>query len=236
MKTPARIQTRRQRHTLAIDIGGTHVKLRVSNRSTVHVFDSSKAMTPVQMMRTVRNVTKAWSFDCVSLGYPGIVVDGRIVAEPLNLGAGWTTFNFEAAFKRPVRIMNDAVMQAIGAYQGGRILFLGFGTALGAVAILDSKIYPMELAYVPFNKRVSAQAFVGDEALHRLGAARWSKNVLALIKHLSRLLDLHHVIIGGGNAARLKRLPRNASAASSAVAFDGGFRVWRGNRARPPAC
>jgi polyphosphate glucokinase len=177
---------RRQRHIFTVDIGGTHVKFHVSNRRGVQTFDSSTSMTPPQMMRRIRLITKDWRFDCVSLGFPGLVVDGRIVAEPANLGAGWVGYNFQAAFGHPTRIMNDAVMQAIGSYEGGRMLFLGFGTALGAVAILDSKVHPMELAHLPFSKRGLIQAYVGGDALKRLGRTRWSKNALNVVKHLSR--------------------------------------------------
>jgi polyphosphate glucokinase len=218
---------RRRRHILTVDIGGTNVKFRVSNRRAVQTFASSPTMTPSQMMRRIRLLTKDWRFDRVSLGFPGMVIDGRIVTEPANLGRGWVDFNFRAAFDCPVRIMNDAVMQATGGYEGGRMLFLGFGTALGAVAILDSKVHPMELAHLPFSKRGLIQSYVGADALKRLGRTRWSKNALKVIKHLSRLLDVRYVIVGGGNAERLGSTPRYVRIASHDLAFIGGFRAWR---------
>jgi polyphosphate glucokinase len=221
------VKRRRQRHILTVDVGGTSVKFRLSNRRTVQSFASSTTMTPRQMMRRIAAATKEWHFDRVTLGFPGMVIDGRIVTEPANLGRGWVHFDFEAAFGRPTRIMNDAVMQAIGAYDGGRMLFLGFGTALGAVAILDAKLHPMELAHLPFSNRGLIQSYVGDDALKRLGRTRWSRNALKVIKHLSGLLDAHYVIVGGGNSERLTSLPRNVRTARHDLAFVGGFRAWR---------
>ena len=221
------MKVRRQRHTLIVDIGGTHVKFRLSNRRVIEAFDSCRSMTPKQLLRRLTQITRTWRYDRVSLGFPGIVIDGRIVAEPENLGPGWIGFDFEAAFGRPTRIINDAVMQAIGGYAKGRMLFLGFGTALGAVAILDSKIYPMEFAHLPFGKRGLVQSSVGDAALKRLGRTQWSKNALKIIDHLSRLLDAHDVLIGGGNSAHLLRRPHNVRIAPKDLAFIGGIRIWK---------
>lgn len=221
------MKLRRQRHILSVDIGGTNVKFRISNRRAIRTFASSATMTPSQMVRRIDRMTKDWRFDCVSLGFPGMVIDGRIVTEPVNLGRGWVDYDFQAAFGGPTRIMNDAVMQAIGAYKKGRMLFLGFGTALGAVAILDSKVYAMELGHLPFSKRGLIQSYVGDDALKRLGRTRWEKNALKVIRHLSRLLDAQYVIVGGGNSTRLRLTPRNVRIAPSDLAFAGGFRAWR---------
>jgi polyphosphate glucokinase len=216
-----------RRHVLAIDIGGTHVKLRVSNRPAVHQFDSSPTMTPREMLGQIGKLAKDWTFDRVALGFPGMVVDGRIVSEPVNLGAGWVGFDFAKRIDRPVRIVNDAVMQALGGYEGGRMLFLGFGTALGAVAILDGRIHPMELAHLPFSKRGSIQHYVGGEALERLGPKRWAGNAKTIMRHFSDLLDVHYLVVGGGNACRLGSLPKNARLGDNGLAFIGGFRVWR---------
>ena len=221
------MKRRPSRHILIIDIGGTHVKFRASNRRAVAVFDSSNQMTPRQMLRSIRRMTRDWRYERVSLGFPGLVIDGRIVAEPANLGHGWVGFDFEAGFGCSTRIMNDAVMQAMGGYEGGRMLFLGFGTALGAVAILDSKVHPMELAHLPFSKRGLVQSFVGDDALKRLGRARWSRNALKIIKHLSHLMEVRYVIVGGGNAEHLHSLPRNVRIAPHDLAFIGGIRLWK---------
>ena len=214
-------------HTLAIDVGGTHVKLRVSNRRAVEQFDSAPTVTPREVVKEVRERTKNWQYDRVALGFPGMVIDGRIVSEPANLGHGWVGFDFARAFKRPVLVLNDAVMQALGSYAGGRMLFLGFGTGLGAVAILNGRVYPMELAHLPFSKRGLVQQYVGVEALRRLGRKRWSLNAKAVMRHLQAVLDVHYIVVGGGNACRLGRLPRNVRLGDNELAFTGGFRAWR---------
>jgi polyphosphate glucokinase len=217
---------RQRRHILAIDIGGTHVKLRVSNRRAIRQFDSSPTMTPRRMLGQIRGLVTDWRFERVALGFPGVVVDGRIVSEPANLGHGWVGFDFAKSLDRPVRIINDAVMQALGSYAGGRMLFLGFGTALGAVAILDGRIHPMELAHLPFTKGGLLQHYVGGEALRRLGRKRWSVNAKTIMRHLGDILDVHYLVVGGGNACRLGPLPRNARLGDNGLAFTGGFRSW----------
>jgi polyphosphate glucokinase len=221
------MKSRRLRHTLIIDIGGTHVKFRLSNRRVIEAFDSSPSMTPQKLLRRLQPITRNWRFDRVSLGFPGIVIDGRIVAEPENLGPGWIGFDFQAAFGCPTRLINDAVMQAIGGYVKGRMLFLGFGTALGAVAILDGKVFPMEFAHLPFGKRGLVQSSVGDDALKRLGRTQWSKNALKIIHHLTRLLDVHDVLIGGGNCDHLRPKPHDVRIAPQDLAFIGGTRIWK---------
>jgi len=221
------MKAHQSRHILAIDIGGTHVKLRVSNRHSVQQFDSSPTMTPVELLARIRRLVKDWTFDRVALGFPGMVVDGRIVSEPVNLGSGWVGFDFAKRLDRPVRVMNDAVMQALGGYAGGRMLFLGFGTALGAVAILEGRIHPMELAHLPFSKRGSIQHYVGGEALQRLGPQRWSKNAKTIMRHFSDILDVHYLVVSGGNACRIRALPRNVRLGDNGLAFIGGFRAWR---------
>lgn len=163
------------------------------------------------------------------MGFPGMVIDGRIVCEPANLSQGWIGFDFAKAFRRPTRIMNDAVMQALGSYTGGRMLFLGFGTGLGAVLIANSKIYPMELAHLPFTKRGLIQNYVGDEARRRLGRKRWSTNAKNMIKQLGRTLNVDSVVVGGGNASRLGRLPRSVRRGDDDLPFIGGLRLWQGN-------
>lgn len=217
-----------RRHILAIDVGGSHVKLRVSNRRAVRVFASSRSLTAAQMVDKARTLVHDWSYHRVTLGFPGMVVDGRIVCEPANLGLGWLGFDFTKAFHRPVRILNDAVMQALGHYSGGRMLFLGFGTALGAVLISDSKIHPMEIAHLPFTKRGLIQNYVGDDARRRLGRKRWSANAKQLIKQLGQALDVPDIVAGGGNAIRLAGLPHNVRVGDANLAFVGGFRAWRG--------
>jgi predicted NBD/HSP70 family sugar kinase len=222
--------TQQSRHILAIDIGGGHVKFRVSNRRAVEQFSSGAGMSARDMVEQVRKRVGRWDFDCVTLGFPGMVVDGCIVCEPMNLGHGWVGFDFSKAFGRPTRIMNDAAMQALGSYTGGRMLFLGFGTGLGAVLIADSRIFPMELAHLPFSKRGLIQNYVGDEARRRLGRARWAANAKSIIRQLSDALDVQSVVVGGGNAPRLGRLPRHVKQGDNKLAFVGGFRAWRDHR------
>jgi predicted NBD/HSP70 family sugar kinase len=218
-----------RRHILVIDIGGGHVKFCVSNRHTAEQFVSGPGMSPAHMVGKVLAATRAWHYSHVTIGFPGMIIDGRIVCEPANLGHGWVAFDFAKAFGRPARLMNDAAMQALGSYAGGRMLFLGFGTGLGAVLIADSAIHPMELAHLPFSKRGLIQNFVGDDARRRLGTSRWSKHAKVMIKQLSRALDADSIVIGGGNATRLKRLPRHATRGGNELAFVGGIRAWRGN-------
>ena len=179
------------------------------------------------MIRRIRKHAKRWGYKYVTVGFPGMVVDGCIVCEPVNLGHGWVGFDFAKAFGRPTRIMNDAAMQALGSYSGGRMLFLGFGTGLGAVLIANSKIYAMEIAHLPFTKRGLIQNYVGDDARRRLGRTRWSSNAKKLIKHLSRALDARTVVVGGGNAELLAGLPRSVQRGDNSLAFKGGIRIWR---------
>lgn len=220
---------RQSQHTLVIDIGGGHVKFRVSNRRSISQFASGPSLTPRRMVQEVLRQAQEWGYARVTIGFPGMVVDGRIVCEPANLGQGWIGFNFAKAFRRPTRITNDAVMQALGAYRGGRMLFLGFGTGLGAVLIANSKVYPMELAHLPFTKRGSIQSYVGDEARRRLGCKRWSVNVKKMIKQLRRAVNVDSTVVGGGNAGRLGKLPRSVRRGDNDLPFRGGIRLWQGD-------
>lgn len=215
------------KHILIIDVGGGHVKFRLSNRQRIEQFPSGSGLTARRMIQEVLVRTRGWHYNFVTIGFPGMVVDGRIVCEPVNLGHGWVGLNFAKAFKRPTRIMNDAAMQALGSYAGGRTLFLGFGTGLGAVLIANSTIFPMELAHLPLTKRGLIQNYVGDDARRRLGRTRWSINAKNLIKQLSRALEVQSVVVGGGNACRLGRLPPSVRRGHNDLAFVGGVRVWR---------
>ncbi len=186
--------------TLVIDIGGGHVKFRVSHRRAIEQFTSGPVMTARQAVKQVLKRTRDWRYDRVTIGFPGIVIDACIVCEPANLGHGWVGFDSAKAFGCPVRIMNDAAMQALGGYTGGRMLFLGFGTALGSVLIADSTIYPIELSHLPFTKRGLIQNNVGDEARRRLGNKRWSTSAKRIISELRGALHAQVVMVGGGNA------------------------------------
>ena len=215
------------RRILAIDVGGSHVKTRVFGRREMRQFDSGPHLTPRKMVDQVHELTGDWKYDAVSIGYPGVVMHGKVIAEPHNLGPGWVGFDFRKAFGRPIRIMNDAAMQALGSYEGGRMLFLGLGTGLGSAMIVDNIVAPMELAHLPFKKGRTYEDYVGDRGLRRLGVKKWRRNVKEIVERLSTALEADYVVIGGGNARKLKRLPKNARLGNNDFAFIGGFRVWR---------
>ncbi len=215
-----------QRRVLAIDVGGSHVKMRVSGRREEREFESGPTLTPRQMVAHIRELTGDWQFDAVSIGYPGVVVHGKIVTEPYNLGRGWVGFDFRKAFGRPTLLMNDAAMQAIGSYEGGRMLFLGLGTGLGSALIVDGTVAPMELAHLPYKGGRSYEECVGDRGRRRLGPKKWRRTVAAVVEQLSKALEADYVVLGGGNARKLKKLPKNARLGNNEFAFLGGFRVW----------
>ena len=215
------------RRVLAIDIGGSHVKMRVFGRRELRQFESGPKLTPRQMVAHVHELTGDWTYDAVSIGYPGVVVLGKVVAEPHNLAPGWVGFDFRKAFGRPTRVMNDAAMQALGSYEGGRMLFLGLGTGLGSAMIVDGVVAPMEIAHLPYQKGRTYEEWVGERGRKRLGGKRWRRIVGDVVTQLSAVLEADYVVIGGGNARKLKRLPKNARLGSNDFAFLGGFRVWR---------
>ena len=228
------MKPKRHKRVLAIDVGGSHVKMRVFGRSEMRQFDSGPTLTPRQMVARVHEVTGDWTYDAVSIGYPGIVRHGKLVAEPHNLGKGWVGFDFRKAFGRPTHIINDAAMQAVGSYEGGRMLFLGLGTGLGSAMIVDGVVAPMELAHLPYKKGRSYEEWVGESALKRLGGKKWSRIVDEVVTKLSSALEADYVVLGGGNARKLKRLPKNARLGSNDFAFLGGFRIWH-HAATPPS-
>ena len=215
------------KRVLAIDIGGSHVKTRVFGRREVRQFESGPDLTPRRMVARVHELTGDWTYDAVSIGYPGVVLHGKIVAEPYNLGRGWVGFDFRKAFGRPTRVMNDAAMQAVGSYEGGRMLFLGLGTGLGSAMIVDGVVAPMELAHLPYKNGRTYEDYVGERGRKRLGGKKWRRTVNEVVIQLCTLLEADYVVIGGGNARKLKRLPKNARLGSNDFAFLGGFRVWR---------
>jgi polyphosphate glucokinase len=223
------------RRVLVIDVGGSHVKARVFGRREVRQFDSGPDLTPRKMVARVHELTGDWSYDAVSIGYPGMVLHGRVVAEPHNLAPGWVGFDFRKAFGRPTHILNDAAMQAIGSYEGGRMLFLGLGTGLGSAMIVDGIVAPMELAHLPFKKGRSYEEYVGERGMKRLGGKKWRHAVKEVVEQLSSVLEADYIVIGGGNARKLKRLPKNARLGSNDFAFIGGFRVWHDAADAPSA-
>jgi polyphosphate glucokinase len=221
------MKSTQHRRVLAVDIGGSHVKMRLFGRREMRQFESGPKMTPRQMAKRVHAMTGDWTYDAVSVGYPGVVVLGKVVAEPHNLGPGWVGFDFRKAFGRPTRVMNDAAMQALGSYEGGRMLFLGLGTGLGSAMIVDGIVAPMEIAHLAYKKGRTYEEWVGERGLKRLGVRKWRRVVGKVVTQLSTVLEADYVVIGGGNARKLKRLPKNARLGSNDFAFLGGFRVWR---------
>ena len=216
---------------LVIDVGGTHVKILATGQKQHRQFDSGPTMTPGKMVEQVRQLAADWTYDVVTIGYPAPVVHHRPFAEPFNLAPSWMTFNFRAAFRRPVKIINDAAMQALGSYRGGRMLFLGLGTGLGSAMIAHGELEPMELAHLPYRKK-TYEDYVGLRGLKKHGKKKWRKYVADVVRRLSAALKPDEVVLGGGNVKRMKTLPPGCRAGDNANAFIGGFRLWReaGNR------
>jgi polyphosphate glucokinase len=214
------------RRILVLDVGGSHVKLRVGDRGTPKKFETGPTMSAAEMTKAVRKLVDLDDYDAVSIGYPGMVVRGRIAAEPFNLGKGWLGFDFEKALEKPVRIINDASMQAVGSYAGGRMLFLGLGTGMGATLILDGVVEPMEFGHLPYKNGRSYEQYVGQHGLERLGKRKWRKEVEAVVAQLSHALEVDYTVLGGGNVRLLKKLPKGARAGANSNAMTGGRLIW----------
>jgi polyphosphate glucokinase len=214
--------------TLVIDVGGTHVKILATGEREHRQADSGPNMTARQMVSAVKRLARGWSYDYVSIGFPGPVVHGHPVAEPRNLGGGWTGFDFRRAFGHPVKVINDAAMQALGSYRGGRMLFLGLGTGLGSALIIDGVLEPMEIAHLPYKHGRTFEDYVGIRGLKRLGKAHWRRSVVDVVERLRAAFGAEDVVIGGGNVAKLKEPPPGARFGDNANAFVGGFRLWNG--------
>jgi polyphosphate glucokinase len=212
---------------LVIDVGGTHVKILASGEKVKREIDSGPSLTARQMVPSVKKLADGWKYDVVSIGYPGPVVHDRPMAEPHNLGKGWMGFNFGAAFKLPTKVINDAAMQALGSYRGGKLLFLGLGTGLGSTMIVDGIVQPMELAHLPYKKR-TYEGYVGARALEEFGKKAWRRHVEDVVECLVAALQPDDVVLGGGNAKKLKELPPLCRLGENANAFKGGFRMWEG--------
>ena len=222
----ARANKETSKKVLAIDIGGTHVKILATGRRTKREVASGPTMTAQQMVDDVKTLADGWDYDVISIGYPGPVVHNKPVLEPANLGKGWCGFDFEAAFGHPVKVVNDAMMQAIGAYKGGRMLFLGLGTGLGSAMIVDNVAQPLELAHMPYKKGRTFEDYVGERALEKRGKKKWKKDVFDVVERLKGALQPDYVVIGGGNVKRLDELPPDVRRGDNADAFPGGFRLW----------
>jgi polyphosphate glucokinase len=215
------------RKVLVIDIGGTHIKVYAKGRRQPIKIDSGPAMTPKKMIKAVHTAVDGWRYEVVSVGYPGPVVHGKPVSNPVNLGPGWVGFDFHMAFGHPTKIINDAAMQALGSYRGGRMLFLGLGTGLGSAMIVDGVLEPMELAHLPFKNGKTYEDYIGDAALKRRGKKKWIKSVFDVVAQLKNALQADYVVLGGGNTRRLATLPPHTFRGSNENARAGGVRLWQ---------
>ena len=211
---------------LVIDVGGTHVKILATGQKDKREFASGPALTAQQMVSGVRELAGEWSYDVVSIGYPGPVLHNRPVADPNNLGRGWMGFDFSTAFKRRTKVLNDAAMQALGSYRKGKMLFLGLGTGLGSALVVAGIVEPMELGHLPYKKG-TYEDYVGVRGLERVGKKRWRKHVFDVVDRLVAALEPDDVVLGGGNAAILKELPPLCRLGDNANAFKGGFLMWK---------
>jgi predicted NBD/HSP70 family sugar kinase len=214
---------------LVIDVGGTNVKVLVTGHREARKFPSGPRLTPKKMVAGVKALTRDWKYDVVSIGYPGVVRKGRIAAEPVNLGRGWVGFSFRAAFRRPVKVVNDAVMQALGSYRGGTMLFLGLGTGLGTALVVNGHLVPMEFGHFPYRK-ATIEDYLGTRGFAALGRSRWKKVVGQVTKELVAGFLVDDVVLGGGNVKKLAQLPKGCRAGANANAFLGGFRLWERER------
>ena len=213
-------------NVLAIDIGGTHVKVLATRQKQHREFESGPELTPKLMVAGVRRLVDDWKYDAISIGYPGPVLNNRPVLEPYNLGKGWVGFNFHAAFKQPVKVVNDAAMQALGSYKSGKMLFLGLGTGLGSAMVVEGIVEPMELGHLPY-KKATYEDYVGIRGLKKHGKKKWRKYVADVVQRLIAALEPDDVVLGGGNVKKLKKLPPGCRAGDNANAFIGAFRLWQ---------
>jgi polyphosphate glucokinase len=216
---------------LVIDIGGNSVKVLVTGETEPRKFPSGPTLTPRQMVSTILKVTDDWHYRAVSVGFPGRVRDNHVVSEPVNLGHGWVHFDFAKAFGCPARVINDAAMQALGSYRGGKMLFLGLGTGLGSALIVDGKIMPMELGHLPY-KDGTYETYLGLKGLKRLGITKWRDCFNQVVVKFISALELDDVVIGGGNVTKLDKLPAGCRVGDNALAFRGGVLLWKNNGRR----
>lgn len=212
---------------LVVDVGGTHVKLLATGRRIPTKLPSGPDLTPKEMVRAVLDATSEWTYDAVSIGYPGPVKNDRPTRDPRNLGKGWLGFNFARAFRRPVHIINDAAMQALGSYEGGRMLFLGLGTGLGTALVWDGVVVPLEIAHLPYDEGRSYEEYLGVAAIERIGTKKWQRHVNEVVGLFLAAFNVDYVVLGGGNARLVTKLPARARMGSNTNAFRGGYRLWQ---------
>ena len=211
---------------LVIDVGGTNVKLLATGRRVPIKIASGPELTPAKMVKAVLEATAGWNYDVITIGYPGPVANGRPMRDPHNLAPGWRRFGFERAFGKPVRIVNDAAMQALGSYDGGRMLFLGLGTGLGSAVVDEGRLLPLELAHLPYREDRTFEDYLGVRGLERLGVEKWRKHVAKVAEMLRFAMVADHVVLGGGNVKKLPRMPKLCRRGNNRFAFRGGMRVW----------
>jgi len=216
---------RKPQRIMVLDIGGTNVKVAGTGRAEAIKIPSGLKLTPGKMVAEVKKSVKGWNYDAVSVGYPGMVAHGRPCHDPRNLGAGWVGFNFHKAFGKPVKLINDAAMQALGSYKGGRMLFLGLGTGLGSAMIVDGLLQPMELAHLPYRKK-TYEDYLGLRGLKKFGKKKWRRYVADVVEDLIAALEIDYVVLGGGNSRKLKKLPFKTRLGDNRNAFAGGFALW----------
>ena len=220
------------KRVLVVDVGGTSVKILATGQKNPRKFSSGPALTPHEMVVGVKKLAADWAYDVVSIGYPGPVLGGRPIADPVNLGHGWIGFDFARAFGRPVKVVNDAAMQALGSYKGGKMLFLGLGTGLGTALIVDGIIAPMEIGHLPY-KKATYERYLGHASLERRGKKKWRLLVADIVKRLIDARQPDETVIGGGNVTKLKALPPRCRLGENANAFQGGFQMWAEDNAVP---
>jgi polyphosphate glucokinase len=219
-------QVAKSAKVLVVDVGGTNIKMLATGEREPRKMPSGPTMTAGKMVRVVKECVKDWKYERVSLGYPGPIINGHPLREPHNLGGGWMKFDFSKAFGCPVKVINDAAMQALGSYQGGRMLFLGLGTGLGSAMIVDGMLEPMELAHLIYKNGKTYEDYLGLRGLERLGKKKWRRHVAKVVEKLIDALGAEYVVLGGGNSKKLKELPEGARLGKNENAFAGGFRLW----------
>jgi len=210
---------------LVVDVGGSHVKVLATGEQESRRADSGSNLTAAQMVEAAKGLTEDWSWESVSVGVPSPVHGGRVVAEPVNLGDGWVGFDYEAAFGKPTKVVNDAAMQALGSYEGGKMLFIGLGTGLGSALVANGFVQPMELGHLPY-KKATFEDYASTAGLEKRGKKRWRADVADIVAKLSAAMEPDYVVLGGGNAKKLDELPANARLGGNADAFTGGFLLW----------
>ena len=213
---------------LTVDIGGSHLKILASGKEDRRKVDSGPAFTPMQAVDAVKSLASDWDYHSMTIGFPGPVTNNRPSQEPVNLGIGWKDFDFEDAFGIPVKVVNDALLQAVGSFEGGKMLFLGLGTGLGSALVIDSVAQPLELAHLPYRRKGRTfEDYVGQRGLDRFGEKKWCRLVFDVVERLKAALQVDYVVIGGGNVRKLKKLPDGSRRGSNDNAFEGGFRLWK---------